>query len=316
MRRGAGGVTAAVATGWIVGWVLAALAALVPLGSHARVLDQRGNTAMEDLGRNVLASLPRDAVLFSTGDILYNSLTYLTRVEGLRPDVVVADQYLMTRSWYVRALRRRHPDLLPPFTSHAEPDSDRYRGDSLSANVRWIDHLQGKRPIAFAGFIDRSYDSRYEMVWEGYVLKPHPRGQVPPVGDRVRAAVRLLASLRLDSYFRPQDMRGPEAESRARTTRLISSVCFLLCDEAGQALRRAEHPGLSALDRFLERYERMDPAPDPELLRAAGFLHVYHPDFRSRSRAESALERYRAQVPAGPESEGAARLLEAIRRGT
>jgi hypothetical protein len=296
-------------------WLLAIAAGGVPLVAHVRVLDQRGNTVIEDLGRNVLASLPRDAVLFSTGDILFNSLTYLTVVEGLRPDVIIADQFLMTRSWYVRSLRRRHPDALPAFTTHAEPDSDYYKGDSLSGNVRWIEHLQGRRPVAFAGFLDRSYEARYEMVREGYALVPYTRGQVPPTGERARAAVRRLESLALGSYFRPQDPRGPEAESRWRTTQLLASVCFLLCDSEGQGLRRAEHPGLGVLDGFLQRYERAEAVADAELLRAAGFLHVYHPEFRDRARAESALARYLASVPAGPESDGVARLLEAIRAG-
>lgn len=295
-------------------WSLAAVAGLVPLVAHFGTLDQRGNTVMADLGRNVLASLPRDAVLFSTGDILYNDLTYLTRVEGLRPDVVIADQYLMTRGWYVRALRRRHPGLLPAFTAYAEPDSDRYRGDSLSGNARWIEHLRGRRPIAFTGFIDRSYESAWEMVRTGYTLVPYLRGQVPPVGERVRAAVGLLDSLALDSFFRPQDPRGPEAESRWRTTQFLSTVCFLLCDSAGQALRPADHTGLGVLARFLERYIELRVVPDPELLRAAGFLYVYHPGLRDRPRAGRALARFLALVPVGPESDGVSRLLEAIGR--
>ena len=305
-RVGRGGRAAA-------GALLALLVALPPLSAHFRTLDQRGNRFVEDLGRNVLASLPRDAVLFSVGDILYNSLLYLQVVEGRRLDVVVADQFLMTRGWYVQALRRRHPGLLPVFTHQADPDSDYYRGDSLSENLRWIDHLRGRRPVAFAGFIDRSYGTRYEMVRTGYTMVPYLRGQVPSAGERARAAVDLLDSLSLDGFFRPQDPLGPEAESRWRTTQPLASVCFLLCDSDGQALRRADHPGLRVLAAFLERYQRMDPVPDPELLRAAGFLYVYHPEFRDRARAEQALGRYLALAPAGPEADGAARLLEAIR---
>ena len=78
---------------------------------------------------------------------------------------------------------------------------------------------------------------------------------------------------------------------------------------------RDEYPGFAVLDAFLERYTRLESVPDPELLRAAGFLYVYHPGFRDRARAEHALGRFLAQVPAGPESDGVARLLEAIRRG-
>ena len=144
---------------------------------------------------------------------------------------------------------------------------------------------------------------------------PYMRGQVPPVGERARAALGVLDSLSLDSFFRPQDPRSPEAESRWRTTEFLSGTCFLLCDTEGQALLSKDYPGLSVLDRFLERYERLDPVSDPELLRAAGFLHLYHPEFRSRARAEPVLRRYLAIVRVGPEADGVSRLLEAIRRG-
>ena len=53
----------------------------------ALVVDQRGNTFIEDLNRNILISMPRHAVLFEQGDIFYNGLGYLTLVQGERPDV-------------------------------------------------------------------------------------------------------------------------------------------------------------------------------------------------------------------------------------
>ena len=68
----------------------------------------------ETLGRGMLASLPERAVVFVQGDLLHNALAYTTGVEGLRPDVTVVDQELLTYDWYVRGLRARAPDLLPP----------------------------------------------------------------------------------------------------------------------------------------------------------------------------------------------------------
>ncbi|MCC6650169.1 MAG: DUF2723 domain-containing protein, partial [Candidatus Eisenbacteria bacterium] len=92
--------------------LLAVLA--VPLATHARIVSQRGNTFAESLGRGMLASCPPNAVLFVQGDLQHNALAYLTRVRGLRPDVAVLDQELMTYAWYVRRVRERHPGLLPP----------------------------------------------------------------------------------------------------------------------------------------------------------------------------------------------------------
>lgn len=93
----------------------ALLAVLVlPLATHARVVNQRGNHFAEALGRGMLASCPPRAVLFVQGDLQHNALAYLTRVRGMRPDVSVLDQELMTYAWYVRRVRERHPDVLPP----------------------------------------------------------------------------------------------------------------------------------------------------------------------------------------------------------
>src|SRR5262245_28778705 len=113
------------------GIALAILAAAPPLVAHGPTLDQRGNRFNEDLARNVLASLPPDAVLFSVGDVVYDGITYLTLCEGERPDVVFVDQYLLTRPWYVAAMRRRHPDVLPPF--------DRYTGEGVTVSRHWIE---------------------------------------------------------------------------------------------------------------------------------------------------------------------------------
>jgi hypothetical protein len=82
--------------------------------SRARALHQRGNQLVAALGRGVLASVPKDGVLFTRGDVLHNAITYLQRIEHVRPDVIALDEELMAYPWYVRRLRARHPDLLPP----------------------------------------------------------------------------------------------------------------------------------------------------------------------------------------------------------
>ena len=296
------------------GVALALLAGAAPLLVHFKTLDERGNTFVEDLGRNVLASLPRDPVLFSLGDIFHNTLTYLTVVEGERADVVFVDEFLLTRSWYVQSLRRSHPGLLPPFTAGAEPDSDRYTGDSLSANVHWIDHLYGRRPLGFTGLIDRSFAARYEMIGRGLVMVPVPIGGSPGALERARDAAGLLEAFRLDSFFRRQDPWSVEAESRPRISRFVTGACLLLAEPEARTLTRAEYPGLAKLALFLDRYDREEPAPDPELLRAAALLHAFHPEFRDVARARDELHRYLATGPVGPQADGARRLLGRIER--
>ncbi|MBK7368158.1 MAG: DUF2723 domain-containing protein [Candidatus Eisenbacteria bacterium] len=93
---------------------LLALALAWPLVTLGRTVTQRGNVFAEALGRGMLASLPDRAVLFVQGDLQHNALAYLQRARGLRPDVTVLDQELMTYAWYVRRVRAAHPGLLPP----------------------------------------------------------------------------------------------------------------------------------------------------------------------------------------------------------
>jgi hypothetical protein len=94
--------------------VMGAGAVAAALLLNFSAVNQRGNTFNADLMHNILASLPPDAALFVRGDLLHNGLAYETFVRGRRPDVAWADQELMTHDWYVRGLRRRHPELLPP----------------------------------------------------------------------------------------------------------------------------------------------------------------------------------------------------------
>ena len=96
------------------GAALAIAAVVVPIVQHGARLSQRGNRLVEHLAGDVLASVPRDGVLFTQGDVIHNALLCLQQVEHQRPDVTVVDQELLADDWYVRALRRREPDLLPP----------------------------------------------------------------------------------------------------------------------------------------------------------------------------------------------------------
>jgi hypothetical protein len=126
------------------GALLAALVAGTALGARFRTVDQRGDTLCESLGRGMLASLPPHAVLFVRGDVPHNALSYLIKAEGLRPDVTVVDQELMTYGWYLRRLRERDPALLPPF-AHAERirlrDGRRLEGVAIPRGDGTIDVL-------------------------------------------------------------------------------------------------------------------------------------------------------------------------------
>lgn len=47
---------------------------------------------VERFGREILGSVPRDAIILTRGDLPGNSMRYLHFCEGLRPDVHLVDQ--------------------------------------------------------------------------------------------------------------------------------------------------------------------------------------------------------------------------------
>ncbi len=288
--------------GRAAGALLAAAAVIWPLGTHWRAVDQRGNTFTRDLGRDVLASLPAHAVLFSQGDMFHNALAYLQLVDHERPDVTVVDEEKLTYPWYLRALRAREPDLLPSFGP-----ADRYDDSPPTRNVHWCDHLRGRRPVAFLGVKDGSYAARYEFLPRGMVMLAIPKGSAPDLAAQADTALSVLAACRLDAYFRPYDPWSLEAESRWRFPELVSRTALLLCQPGTGGLTPANRPGFARLLEFVERH-RASP-DDPELLRAGGLLYALHPAVRDTAKARSDLTRYLASAPAGPGAEEARRVL-------
>lgn len=71
----------------------------------------RSNFSSLDYGKSLLASLPPGSVLMDPDDPTAFVLSYLSRCEGLRADVIPVS-YFRTR-WGYRQLKRRHPELFP-----------------------------------------------------------------------------------------------------------------------------------------------------------------------------------------------------------
>src|SRR6185436_20093564 len=82
---------------WAQDFALYVLLALAFALGTTRVteLSQRDNRLVETLGRGILSSVPRDGVLFVSGDGVPGALGYLQRVPHVRPDVIALDQELM-----------------------------------------------------------------------------------------------------------------------------------------------------------------------------------------------------------------------------
>lgn len=68
----------------------------------------------EDYGRAILRSVSPGGVLLLRGDLPSNVVRYLHAIEGVRSDVIVLDQELLTRVWYTKAAKAAHPTLQLP----------------------------------------------------------------------------------------------------------------------------------------------------------------------------------------------------------
>lgn len=359
--------------------LLLAAAIVVPAVPRAKAADQRGNTFVETLGRGILASLPPGAVLFVQGDLLHNALACLTRVEGLRPDVTVLDQELMTYAWYVRGVRAREATLLPPFAraqrvwlrdgrvleglavprpggtvdvlaehgqatlpardvvkvTAARPESlyaetragfrdtwplprreDRYSGLPGTRNLLWLDHLAGRRPVAFLGAKDQSFTLRWQLAPRGFATLARRANSAPEVAAEAAATLAVLDSVTLEPYFRAWDPSSFEAAERWRFAAVAARAALLCCRPEAAAAVRAHPRGHARLLEFAARFEALEPTPDPECLRAAAFLRVHDPAFRDLAKARANLERYLATGGRAARDDEARALLERVRAAT
>jgi hypothetical protein len=89
-----------------------AMAALVLLARPCHFASQRNDFFAYDYARNLLRSLPRNAVLYEPDDPTHFSIRVLQLVENRRPDLVLLS-FFRTR-WGYEEIRRAWPDLLPP----------------------------------------------------------------------------------------------------------------------------------------------------------------------------------------------------------
>ena len=117
-------------TYWLNGGILISI--LIMTCFNLPRTSQRDNYLDYNLGWNVLNSLEKEAVVVVYGDTLTFSLNYLQQVEGLRPDVIVLNQLLLTHSWYCRQMQARYPTLKLPYEKY--DDSNKII-DLIAANI-------------------------------------------------------------------------------------------------------------------------------------------------------------------------------------
>ncbi len=112
---------------------------LWPLLAHWPLCDRRGYTYAESYARDVLNNVPEGSLILTRDWNFYAPTYYLQHVEGVRPDVVIVDQELLRRSWYLGMLARQQPWLVQQVSSPLEA----YREELLKFEREGIRRYQG-----------------------------------------------------------------------------------------------------------------------------------------------------------------------------
>lgn len=86
----------------------------VQVAKHYKLEDYSKNTVFEDVGRSMLDSLPKNAILLMRGDIYVNTVRYLQDVEGFRTDVSALPFDLLWWPWMKDNVEASLPDVTLP----------------------------------------------------------------------------------------------------------------------------------------------------------------------------------------------------------
>ncbi|XP_017516781.2 protein O-mannosyl-transferase TMEM260 isoform X2 [Manis javanica] len=92
-------------------WLSATLFVTYQIYSNFSICDQRTNYVIDKFAKNLLSSMPHDAIILLRGDLPGNSLRYMHYCEGLRPDISLVDQEMMTYEWYLPKMAKHFPGV-------------------------------------------------------------------------------------------------------------------------------------------------------------------------------------------------------------
>jgi len=101
---------------WLAALPVAALA-LIPLLGNRTTASRAHEVAARDFARDLLESIEPYGIVVTAGDNDTFPLWYAQEVEGIRPDVTVANMSLMNTEWHLKQLHRREAPAFDPSKS-------------------------------------------------------------------------------------------------------------------------------------------------------------------------------------------------------
>ena len=87
---------------------------------HYEKVDMHDFRLADHFCENLFENLPESALLVAQVDYLYFPTLYYQYVLGQRQDLVILDQELLRRSWYIDMLRKNHPELIKNASEEVE----------------------------------------------------------------------------------------------------------------------------------------------------------------------------------------------------
>lgn len=230
-----------------------------------------------------LLDQPAGALVLTQGDLIGNSMRALQACEGVKPEVLVVDQQLLTWDWYVARLRRTSPSLAIPKGTRWHPtESSGFRlGELLAANAA--------RPVFICGDLKPGEPIALRLVPSGLCEQVLP--STAPFDAEAwfnESAARLpsLAWSRADAPLGSWEQRVRRDVWRARAQRGLTALRLGI--ELGDArwLARARD--------ILQACADEDEAAAPEVFKNLGIAAGRLGDPQAMRRA---LRRYISSAP-------------------
>lgn len=191
---------------------------------------------VENYARNVLGSLPPNAVLFAGQDYELASLGYLQAALGERTDVVVVAWQLASVPWYAERMRRRGVPI--PAAGRLDPVAVI---EALLAQGRPVFVERTRSPVTLAAA------AALPVYVHGTAMRVLPRGVAPPPLDEVIATNEALFARFAIGDERP----GPDDEYATEIHRRYAVTWEMLAHKLERAGRAGDAARMMAIAKDL-----------------------------------------------------------------